>query len=742
MAAAAVEPTGFGHANGNVKSTAYGANMVNGILEAEKTPTAPGKASKEEIELVLHTFRLMVSDLCQQFNMGHPGSAMGMAALGVALWKYTMKYAPHTPNWFNRDRFVLSNGHACLFQYLNLYFSGYKAMTWEQLLSYHSERPDSLCPGHPEIEHEGVELTTGPLGQGIANAVGLAIASKHLAATYNRPGYEVVNNHTWCIVGDACLQEGVGCEAFSYAGHLQLSNLTVLYDNNQISCDGSVDLTNTEDVNTKMRACGWEVVDVMDGVNDVDGIVSAIEKGRDPNRVKPLFVNIRSVIGVGSAVAGKAVSHGAPLGENDIATMKKAYGFDVDKKFVVPEQVRDFYADIPARGEKYVQEWNDLISKYNKEFPELGEEFKGRVEGRLPSDWTKLIPSSFPTELTPTRKSNNYVMKDIMEQVQSFMVGTADLTPSVNLTYKDYEVFNPPTLKPTSGKVGSYAGRYIHYGIREHVMAAIANGLAAFNPQTIIPITSSFFMFYLYAAPAVRMGALQKLQVIHVATHDSIGAGEDGPTHQPVELAALYRAMPNMHYIRPADSEEVAGAWEAAVGYKHGPTIISVSRHALPQTGVTKRSEVSKGAYVVIEEEKADVTLISVGAELHFAVKLAKDLAEAQPPLKARVVSFPSYALFRDQPQQYQRSVLRRHEGIPAVAIEPYVSLGWERWADAGLHMRSYGHSLPGKYIYNYFGFSMENMNLKIQGFVKDFQNGVVGRGEFVELLEKPAGHN
>lgn len=317
-------------------------------------------------------------------------------------------------------------------------------------MSYHSERPDSLCPGHPEIEHEGVELTTGPLGQGIANAVGLAIATKNLAATYNRPGYEVVSNHTWCIVGDACLQEGVGCEAFSYAGHLKLNNLTVLYDNNQITCDGSVDLTNTEDVNKKMEACGWEVIDVQDGVNDVASIVAALEKGRDPNRRKPLFVNIRSIIGVGSAVAGKAVSHGAPLGSKNIADMKQAYGWDTEKKYHVPEQVKRFYSDIPARGDQWASEWHSLVEKYQQAHPDLGQEFQARVEGRIPADWTKSIPKSFPSEPTPTRKSNNYVMKGAMESIKSFMIGTADLTPSVNLTYKDHEIFNPPELKPIS----------------------------------------------------------------------------------------------------------------------------------------------------------------------------------------------------------------------------------------------------------------------------------------------------
>jgi dihydroxyacetone synthase len=656
-----------------------------------------------------------------------------MAAIGVALWKYAMRYAPHQPDWFNRDRFILSNGHTCLFQYTNLYLSGYKAMTWEQLLSYHSERPDSLCPGHPEIEHEGIELTTGPLGQGIANAVGLAIATKHLAATFNRPGYDVVDNHTWCTVGDACMQEGLGCEAFSYAGHLQLGNLTVIYDNNQITCDGSVDLTNSEDVNKKMEACGWEVIDVKDGNNDVAAIVAAMEKGREKNRQKPLFINVRTIIGMGSAVAGKAASHGAPLGADNVVTMKKAWGWDPEKIFHIPDRVKEFYSDIPQRGDRHVQQWDDLVAAYTKAHPDLARAFKDRIAGKLPENWASMIPSSFPSEATPSRKSNNLVMAKLFADIPTFMIGTADLTPSVNLTHKNYEIFNPPDLVPTSGARGSYAGRYIHYGIREHAMAAIANGLAAFSPGTIIPITSSFFMFYLYAAPAVRMGALQRLKVIHVATHDSIGAGEDGPTHQPVELAALYRAMPNMLYVRPGDSEEVAGAWKAAIEHGSGPSMISVSRHALPQlSGLTSRDGVSRGAYVLREEKEADITLISVGAELSFATDTADRLVEHV--VKARVVSFPSHTLFRAQPLAYQREVLRRNEGIPAVVIEPYVSLGWERWADAGINMKGFGHSLPGKYIYKHFGFDSESLLRKVQGFLESWKKGDVGRGEYVEL--------
>lgn len=439
--------------------------------------------------------------------------------------------------------------------------------------------------------------------------------------------------------------EGVGCEAFSYAGHLKLNNLTVIYDNNQITCDGSVDLTNTEDVNKKMEACGWNVIDVHDGVNDVEAIVAALEKGRDPNRTKPLFINVRTIIGVGSAVSGQAVAHGVPLGTNNVKEMKKAYGWDVDRKLHIPDKVKDFYSSLPKREDHYVQEWNDLAA-YTKAYPDLACTFNARMAGELPPDWESMVPSSFPSDPTPTRKSNNLAMSRLLAEIPSFMVGTADLTPSVNLTWQGYEIFNPPDLQPISGKRGSYTGRYVHFGIREHVMAAIANGLAAYAPRTIIPITSSFFMFYLYAAPAVRMGALQKLRVIHVATHDSIGAGEDGPTHQPVELAALYRAMPNMLYIRPGDSEEAAGAWQAALSHSTGPSMISVSRHAIPQlTGLTNRSLVARGAYILQEAQDADVTLIGVAAELSFAVDVAAALT--QQSCKARVVSFPSHALFR-----------------------------------------------------------------------------------------------
>ncbi|USP76422.1 hypothetical protein yc1106_03696 [Curvularia clavata] len=712
-------------------STAYGKNAVEGLKKEEKLEQSSARKLSKEHDLVLKTFRLLIADLCQQFNGGHPGGAIGMAAIGVALWKYVMRYAPHTPDYFNRDRFILSNGHTCLFQYTFLHLTGYKAMTFDQLKSYHSERVDALCPGHPEIEHEGIEVTTGPLGQGVANAVGLAMATKNLQATYNKPDFDVVSNHTWCMIGDACLQEGVALEAISFAGHLQLNNLTIIYDNNQVTCDGSVDLTNTEDVNAKMRACGWDVIDVEDGCFDIEGLVEALNKARSSTD-KPTFINVRTIIGVGSAVAGDAVAHGAAFGASDVANMKKTYDFNPDEHFVISDEVRKFFEDLPSKGQDLVRSWEEKVKQYESKYPEEGAEFRRRVEGRLPENWQSLIPDSFPDTPTATRKSSGLVFNPLAEKINNFMVGTADLTPSVNMVWKGKVDFQHPDLKTTCGITGNYSGRYIHYGVREHAMCAISNGLAAFAPNTFIPITSSFFMFYLYAAPAVRMGALQRLQVIHAATHDSIGMGEDGPTHQPIELANLYRAMPNLLYIRPADSEETAGAWLTAISATNTPSIISTSRHVLPQLAQTRRAMVSKGGYVLEEAESADITLIGVGAELHHAVDVARNLRTKG--LKVRVLSFPCQRLFDAQPTQYKRDTLKRHLGIPAVVIEPFAPNGWERYADAACCLKRFGHSLPGKAAYKYFGFDVPALTEKVEKYLQMVREDPLLKGEFVDL--------
>ncbi|KAH9862416.1 hypothetical protein J1614_011071 [Plenodomus biglobosus] len=695
-------------------STEYGEGAVSGLQnEQEEMNSSPVKKLSKEEEHVLQTFRVLIADLCQQFNGGHPGGAIGMAAIGVALWKHVMRYAPHTPAYFNRDRFVLSNGHTCLFQYTFLHLTGYKDMTLDQLKSYHSDRVDTLCPGHPEIEHEGIEVTTGPLGQGVASAVGLAMATKNLQATYNKPGFDIVSNHTWCMVGDACLQEGVALEAISLAGHWKLNNLCIIYDNNQVTCDGSVDLTNTEDVNAKMKACGWNVVDIEDGCFDVQGLVRALNGARE-SVDKPTFINVRTVIGLGSAVAGNAVAHGAAFGAADVANMKKMYGFDPERHFVISEQVRSFFANLPEKGQELVRSWEEKVEEYAAKYPEESADFKRRMEGRLPDNWKDLIPASFPETETASRKSSGLVFNPIAENINNFMVGTADLSPSVNMTWTGKVDFQHPDLKTTCGINGNYSGRYIHYGVREHAMAAISNGLAAYAPNTIIPVTSSFFMFYLYAAPAVRMGALQHLQVIHVA------------------LASLYRAMPNLLYIRPADSEETAGAWEIAISAANTPTILSLSRHPLPQLQHTSRHAVARGAYIFQDAPAADLTLIGTGAEFHLAVSVAKKLASKN--IIARIVSFPCQRLFEAQPRQYQRETLQRHRGIPAVVIEAFAPNGWERYADAAACMKGFGRSLPGVAAYRYFGFDVETLAERVEGYLERVKEDAVLKGEFVEI--------
>ncbi|KAL7756924.1 hypothetical protein ACKLNR_013917 [Fusarium oxysporum f. sp. zingiberi] len=694
--------------------------------------------SPEKHDRVLKVFRAFIADLCQQFNGGHPGSAMGMAAIGIALYKYVMRYSPNNCEYFNRDRFVLSNGHACLWQYLFMHLVGVKSMTLEQLKSYHSTKTDSLCPGHPEIENEGVEVTTGPLGQGVANAVGLAMATKNLGATYNKPGYELVNNMTWCMIGDACLQEGVGLEAVSLAGHWRLNNLCIIYDNNSITCDGTADVANTEDINAKMEATGWNVLDVFDGDSDVTAIVNALIAARSSD--KPTFINIRTTIGFGSAAAGNAKTHGAALGVDDVANIKKSFGLDSNEHFHIPQDVYDLFADVRVRGDAYEAEWLKTVQRYKKEDPVLGTEFGLRVAGKMPDDWTKCIPTSseLPTEPTSSRKSAGILTNILGERIKSFLVGTADLTPSCHVAFNNKVDFQSPDLRTACGLNGNYSGRYIHYGIREHAMCAISNGLAAFNKGTFIPMTSSFFMFYLYAAPAVRMAALQGLQQIHIATHDSIGTGEDGPTHQPIALPALYRAMPNTLYIRPCDSEEVAGAFIAAILATETPTIISLSRQNLTQFPQhSSREGVSVGAYVFVEadDDDFDVTLIGVGSEMGLTMQ-AKDVLLKEHGIKSRVVSFPCPRLFEQQSRQYKQSVLKPRSGKATVVIEAYAANGWERYADASISMRRFGKSLPSKATYEYFGFQPYNVATKIRGLVEEVKrDGIeILRGDFRDL--------
>ncbi|PIG86659.1 dihydroxyacetone synthase [Aspergillus arachidicola] len=672
--------------------------------------------SPEKHQRVMNVFRAFIADICQQYGEGHAGSPMGMAAIGIALWKYVMKYSPKNCNYFNRDRFVLSNGHACLWQYLFLHLVGVKSMTLEQLKSYHSTKLDSVCPGHPEIEHEGIEVTTGPLGQGLANAVGFAMATKNLAATYNKPGHEVVNNMTWCMVGDACLQEGVGLEALSLAGHWRLNNLCVIFDNNSVTCDGTADVANTEDINTKMRATGFNVVDVYNGDSDVAAIANALVAARSSD--KPTFINIRTTIGFGSAMAGTADVHGAALGVDEVANVKRSFGLNPDEHFHIPQDVYDFFSDIPGRGEAHEANWQAALVKYHEEDPVLAAEFELRVTGKLPEDWTKCIPrkEEQPTSSTASRKSAGVITNALGQSINSFLVGTADLTPSVNVAYKNKVDFQSPELRTGCGLNGNYSGRYIHYGIREHAMCAISNGLAAFNKGTFIPMTSTYFVFHLYAAAAHRC----RRERPHAPTR---------------RRCSLYRAMPNVLYIRPCDAEEVAGAYIAAIQATETPTIISLSRQGLTQyPQYSSREGTLKGAYVFVEAEDNDfdVTLIGVGSEMGFAMQ-TRDLLAKNHGIKSRVVSFPCIRLFEQQSREYKHSVLKPRAGKPTVVIEAYPSYGWERYADASVSMNSFGKSLPSKEIYEHYGFAPESIAPKVKDLVEEVRrDGIeILRGDF-----------
>ncbi|OJZ79602.1 hypothetical protein ASPFODRAFT_148849 [Aspergillus luchuensis CBS 106.47] len=607
------------------------------------------------------TLRNLIFDICNQNGGGHGGSAIGMAAIGVALWKYTMRYNPSNPDWFDRDRFVLSNG--------------YDAWTMDELKGYGSAKENgftTLAHGHPEIECPGVEVTTGPLGQGIANSVGLAIASKNLAARFNRPGYGVVNSRIYCMTGDGCLMEGVALEgtsqnllAIALAGHLQLDNLVLIYDNNGVTCDGPLSWINSEDINAKMRASGWHVLDVLDGSYDVQAIVSSL-KYAQALKGKPTFINIRTIIGVGTTTAGTAKAHHGSFDAESVAKSKSAVGQKPSETHNPTPRGLSFSRERKQHGEALERNWQELVMKYTLEYPELASEFALRLRGAKPD------------------------LRSILQDMDSRQF---DKMPT-----RDYR------------------GRYIRYGIREHAMAAISNGLAAYNPGTFLPVTATFLMFYIYTAPGVRMGALSHLPAIHIATHDSFAEGQNGPTHQPVELDSLYRAMPNLTYIRPCDAKEVIGAWMWAVESATSPTMISIARDPVDPTPKTSRFNVSKGAYILEDYPDAQLTIVSCGTSLHHAIGAAKELYE-QSHIRCRIVSAPSFDLFDQQPQAYRESVFLL-DGKPIVSVEEYVATTWARYVTASVGMNSFGYSASSASNYERFGLNSRGIASRVRNYL------------------------
>ncbi|KAK0442530.1 Transketolase, thiamine diphosphate binding domain-containing protein [Desarmillaria tabescens] len=658
-----------------------------------------------------------------QFKGGHPGTAMGAALIGVALWRHTMRFNPKNPEWFNRDRFVLSAGHACLWQYIHLHLAGYEVWGMDALKGYHN--PDfEIAAGHPEIEFPGVEVTTGLLGQGVANA--------HLGAVYNRPEVAVVDNRVYCLVSDGCLQEGVGQEALSLAAHLKLDNLTVIYDDNSVTVDGSIDHCFTDDTSAKMKANGFHVLEVMDGDNDLHGIISALDTAKTI-KDKPTFIHIRTTIGYSSRKANAGSAHGAMLGVTEVTYVKQQFGFDVDKRFVVPQEIYDYFASLTELGAEYESTWNEL---FHTTYARLN----SRVYAKeAPTFDASLLPpkNELPKAPQATRKSSHIVVSTFAPWYKTLMLASADLMES---TFVHWQKNFGLTFSQPSTSLGTCAGRQIRYGIREFAMISVANGLNAYQNGMIIPVCSSYFQFWLYAASGLRMSGLQGLRFIGIGTHDSIGVGEDGPTHQSIALGTFFRALPNCNLLRPADVEEVLGCWLLALSpsSSHTPTIMCLTRQAVPHLDGTDRSKVEKGAYVVWESHEGtvpEITLIGTGSEVALCLRVGELLA----PRRVRVVSMPSQDHFIRQMKAYRDDLLGVGEAL-VVAVEAWGSYAWARWAHASVSMHTFGLSAPQETLYEILGFGPQTVADKIGDLVsrRTGRDGVIElpeMGEFEELL-------
>ncbi|PVI01457.1 transketolase [Periconia macrospinosa] len=648
-------------------------------------------------ELAINTIRTLAVDATAAANSGHPGAPMGMAPVAHVLFNKFMTFNPKNPDWVNRDRFVLSNGHGCMLQYALLHLFGY-ALSIDDLKNF--RQVDSITPGHPEShDTPGIEVTTGPLGQGFANAVGLAIAQAHTASVFNKPGYDLINNYTYMFFGDGCAMEGIASEAASTAGHLQLGNLIAIYDDNKISIDGDTKCAFTEDVTKRFEAYGWHTLHVEKGDDDLEAIEAAIAKAKEV-KDKPTMIKLTTTIGFGSKLQGTGGVHGNPLKADDIKQVKEKFGFDPEKTFVVPQEVTDMYHKHAAEGAAAEQEWNKLFEKYGQEYKELHDDLARRLTGALPEGWQNKLPTYKPTDpAIASRKLSESVLEAIYDVVPELISGSADLTGSNNTRWKKAVDFQPP-----STGLGDWSGRYIRYGVREHAMAAIMNGLSAYG--TIIPAGGTFLNFVSYAAGAVRLSSLSQQRVIYVATHDSIGLGEDGPTHQPIETLAHFRALPNMMVWRPADGNETSAAYYMALTSKHTPSILALTRQNLPQLEGSTLEKAIKGGYVALEAENADVTLVSTGSEVSLCLEAVKTLKDQGKT--ARVVSLPCVEVFDAQDKDYRLSVIP--DGIPTLSVEVMSTLGWEKYSHEQFGLNRFGASGPYKEVYKKFEFTPEGI--------------------------------
>ena len=654
-------------------------------------------------QLSINTLRLLAVDEVEKAMSGHPGAPLGCAPMAYLLFHKLMKHNPAHSKWADRDRFVLSNGHASALLYGTLFLSGYD-VTMDDLRSF--RQWGSRTPGHPERGHlDGVEVTTGPLGQGIAMAVGMAIAEKHLAAVYNRPGFDVVNHHTYAMLGDGDLMEGVSHEAASLAGTLALGKLIFLYDDNQISLDGPTSLSYTEDPLERFAAYHWHVQRVADG-NDLAALEAAIEAAKAETG-KPSIIAVRTIIGYGSPKAGSNKSHGEPLGAEAVAATKKFFGFPEDQSFVVPDAALANWRKAVDRGASLEAAWKKLFEGYRVANPELAELFERAQKGELKADWEKAIPSFPVGKAIATRNAGGTVMNAIAGQVPELFGGAADLTSSTKTIFKPGANFHEDP-----------AGRNVFFGVREFGMCAAVNGIAAHGG--LIPFGSTFFVFSDYAKPAIRLAALMQVHSLFVFTHDSVALGEDGPTHQPIEQLMGFRAIPGLTDFRPADANETAAAWKLALERK-GPSFFALSRQDLPVIDPAAHdlyAGVSKGAYVLEDAFKPQIVLIATGSEVWPCVEAAK-LLEAEG-IVARVVSFPSWKLFEEQSAEYKSSILPA--GVPRLAVEAGATIGWWKYVGQDgdvIGLDRFGASAPGPKVLAELGFSAENVAARARKLVK-----------------------
>jgi transketolase len=674
------------------------------LAEKQHTRTLSGP---ELDALCINTLRFLAVDMVQKADSGHPGLPLGSATMAYTLWDRFLKFNPHDPQWPDRDRFVLSAGHGSALLYALLHVTGFD-LPLAELKRF--RQWGSMTPGHPEHDRTpGVEATTGPLGQGFGNAVGMAITEAALAARYNRPGLHIVDHYTYALVSDGDLMEGVSSEVGSLAGHLGLGKLIVLYANNHISIEGGTGLAFTENRSERFEAFGWHVQRVEDG-NDVAAIDAAIRAAQAETE-RPSFINVHTHIGYGSPhKQDTAAAHGKPLGEEEVRLTKENLGWPVEPTFYIPDAALDHFRKAAQRGMVWQDEWQARFSAYADEYSDLAADFDRAVRGKLPDDWGVDVPTFTPDQgLMATRGASGNVLNAIAPHLPELMGGSADLAPSTHTIIKDGGNF----------EADSKAGRNLHFGVREHGMGTILNGMALHGG--LRPYGATFLIFSDYMRPPMRLAAMNGLPVIYVFTHDSIGLGEDGPTHQPVEQLLGLRGVPGLTVIRPADANETAAAWEVAIEHQNGPVALVLTRQKLPILNPEEHGDihlgVRSGGYILAREtagSRPDITLIATGSEVHLALAARERLAHQG--VQARVVSLPSWHLFRDEPTGYRNEVLPPN--VPMLAIEAGVSLGWQPYVGPRIDVVSvdrFGASAPGDVVMREYGFNVDNICRRVQ---------------------------